>query len=225
MRATPAPETRRRLAILISGRGSNMRALVEACEREAWPAEVVGVLSNRPAAEGLRWAADRGLPTRALDHRAHPSREAFDAELAEALAALRPDWVLLAGYLRILTPAFVERHAGRLINIHPSLLPAFPGLDTHQRALDAGVAWAGCTVHGVTAVLDHGPILGQAVVPVRPGDDADRLAARVLQAEHRLYPAVVRRLLAGGLRLEGPPAALQVQVHDGEPRGFVLDAA
>lgn len=223
--STPAPGARRqRLAVLISGRGSNMQVLAEACEGEAWPAEVVGVISNRPTAAGLAWAAARGLPTFALDHTAHPSREAFDAVLAETLDALRPDWVLLAGYMRILTPGFVARFAGRMINIHPSLLPAFPGLHTHRRALEAGTVWAGCTVHEVTAELDHGPLLGQAAVPTRPDDDEDRLAARVLRAEHRLYPELIGRLLRGGLvREQAADGRVHYAVRDGRPRGFVLD--
>lgn len=220
------PARPQRLAILISGRGSNMHALVEACEREAWPAEIVGVISNRPEAAGLAWAAARGLPGFALDHKAAPSREAFDAQLAETLDALRPDWVLLAGYMRILTPGFVARFAGRMLNIHPSLLPAYPGLYTHRRAVEDGVVWAGCTVHEVTAELDHGPLLGQAAVPLRPDDDEERLAARVLRAEHRLYPGLVGRLLRGGLeRVAQADGRVHYRARDGAPRGFVLDEA
>ncbi|HKX94629.1 MAG TPA: phosphoribosylglycinamide formyltransferase [Methylibium sp.] len=182
----------KRIVILISGRGSNMEAIVEACARERWPAEVVAVLSNRPEAAGLAWAAARGISTGAVHHRAQGGREAFDAALAAAIDAHRPDWLVLAGFMRILTPGFVERYAGRMLNIHPSLLPAFPGLHTHERALAAGCKLAGATVHFVTAELDHGPIVAQAMVPVRPDDTPDALAARVLKQEHRLYPTALR---------------------------------
>jgi phosphoribosylglycinamide formyltransferase-1 len=182
----------KRIVILISGRGSNMEAIVEACARERWSAEVVAVLSNRPDAAGLAWAAVRGIATGAIDHRAQGGREAFDAALAAAIDAHRPDWLVLAGFMRILTPGFVERYAGRMLNIHPSLLPAFPGLHTHERALAAGCKLAGATVHFVTAELDHGPIVAQAMVPVRPDDTPDTLAARVLAQEHRLYPTALR---------------------------------
>ncbi len=188
-----------RIVILISGRGSNMEAIVEACARERWTAEVVAVLSNRPEAAGLGWAKARGIAAEAIDHRAHAGREAFDAALAAAIDAHRPDWLVLAGFMRILTPGFVARYAGRMLNIHPSLLPAFPGLHTHQRALAAGCKLAGATVHFVTAELDHGPIVAQAAVPVRPDDTADTLAARVLQQEHRLYPMALRWCVEGEL--------------------------
>jgi phosphoribosylglycinamide formyltransferase-1 len=183
------------IVILISGRGSNMEAIVAA----AIPgARIAGVISNRPDAAGLGFAADRGIPTRVVDHKAYPDREAFDAALADAIDALAPDLVVLAGFMRILTPGFVERYAGRLVNIHPSLLPAFPGLDTHRRAIEAGCRVAGATVHRVTADLDHGPILGQAAVPVLPDDTPEVLAARVLAQEHRLYPRAIAQLLAVG---------------------------
>lgn len=165
------------------------------------PARPVLVLSNDPEAAGLKKAAAMGIATAAVDHRPFgKDRAAFEAELLKPLLAARPDIVCLAGFMRVLTPAFVERFAGRMLNIHPSLLPKYPGLHTHQRALDAGDTEAGCTVHEVTPVLDDGPILGQARVPVRPGDTADTLAARVLKEEHRLYPAVLRRFAAGDRR-------------------------
>ncbi|HWH73548.1 MAG TPA: phosphoribosylglycinamide formyltransferase [Methylibium sp.] len=191
----------KRIVILISGRGSNMEAIVQAYAREGWPAEIVAVLSNRPEAGGLAWAGARGIATGAVDHRAHAGREAFDAALAAAIDAHRPDWVVLAGFMRILTPGFVERYAGRLLNIHPSLLPAFPGLHTHERALAAGCKLAGATVHFVTAELDHGPIVAQAMVPVLPEDTPDALAARVLQQEHRLYPMALRWCVEDALEL------------------------
>ncbi|HSV71123.1 MAG TPA: phosphoribosylglycinamide formyltransferase [Methylibium sp.] len=191
----------KRIVILISGRGSNMEAIVEACTREGWPAEVVAVLSNRPEAAGLAWAAARGIATAAVDHRAHGGREPFDAALAAAIDAHRPDLLVLAGFMRILTPGFVEHYAGRLLNIHPSLLPAFPGLHTHERALAAGCKLAGATVHFVTAELDHGPIVAQAMVPVLPEDTPDTLAARVLRQEHRLYPMALRWCVEEALEL------------------------
>jgi len=185
-----------RVAILISGSGSNMVRLVESMAG-AHPARPVLVISNRPEAGGLRRAAALGVPTVVIDHRAHATRAGFEGALAEALEEARPDIVALAGFMRILSAGFVARFAGRIVNIHPSLLPAYPGLGTHARALAAGEAWAGCTVHEVTAELDAGPILGQGRVPVLPGDTAETLGARVLAMEHRLYPAVLRRLAKG----------------------------
>lgn len=185
-----------RVAILISGSGSNMARLIESMAG-THPARPVLVTSNRPEAGGLRRAAAQGVPTAVIDHRAHATRAGFEAALAAALEAARPDIVALAGFMRILSAGFVARFAGRIFNIHPSLLPAYPGLDTHARALAAGEAWAGCTVHEVTAELDAGPILGQGRVPVLPGDTAETLGARVLAMEHRLYPAVLRRLAEG----------------------------
>jgi len=185
-----------RVAILISGSGSNMARLIESMAG-THPARPVLVISNRPEAGGLRRAAAQGVPTAVIDHRAHATRAGFEAALAAALEDARPDIVALAGFMRILSAGFVARFAGRIFNIHPSLLPAYPGLDTHARALAAGEAWAGCTVHEVTAELDAGPILGQGRVPVLPGDTAETLGARVLAMEHRLYPAVLRRLAEG----------------------------
>ena len=191
----------KRIVILISGRGSNMEAIVETAAREGWNAQVVAVLSNRPDAAGLRYAAARGIAAQAVDHRAFDSRNAFEAALAEAIDAHRPDLVVLAGFMRILGAAFVERYQGRMLNIHPSLLPSFTGLHTHQRAIEAGCKVAGATVHFVTPALDHGPIVAQAVVPVLPGDDASALAQRVLQQEHRMYPRAVRWFVDGELDL------------------------
>jgi phosphoribosylglycinamide formyltransferase 1 len=179
--------------ILISGRGSNMRALVEA----GLPVEMRAVIANRPGAAGLEWAASRGIATRVVDHTAFASRAAFDAELAHAIDAFAPDLVLLAGFMRILTEDFVARYPKRMLNIHPSLLPLFPGLDTHRRALEAGVKLHGATVHFVTPTLDHGPILVQAAVPVLAADTEATLADRVLVQEHLIYPQAVRWLAEG----------------------------
>lgn len=187
------------IVILISGGGSNMAAIIRAAQRERWAdnlgARVVAVISNRPAAAGLVLAQELGVAAEALDHKAFDSREAFDAALAERIDQHAPALVVLAGFMRILTPGFVARYAGRLVNIHPSLLPAFPGLHTHQRAIDAGCSVAGVTVHQVTAELDYGPILGQAVVPVLSGDTAETLAARTITQEHILYPRAIADLL------------------------------
>lgn len=183
--------------ILISGRGSNMQALIDA----RLPGRCVGVISNRPDAAGLAWAAERGVPTAVVDHKAFPSREAFDAALAAEIEARGAELVLLAGFMRVLTESFVRRFEGRLVNIHPSLLPAFPGLHTHEAALQTGVRVHGCTVHFVTPTLDCGPIIVQAVVPVLAGDDAGALAARVLVQEHIVYPQAARGILEGRCRL------------------------
>ena len=197
----------RNIVILISGGGSNMAAIVRAAEREGWEtrfgAKVAAVISNRPCAGGLEMAARHGISTRVLDHTHFPNREAFDRALAALIAPWdcpdQPALVVLAGFMRILTPAFVHYFEGRLLNIHPSLLPAFPGLHTHQRALDAGCQIAGATVHHVTAALDHGPILAQATVPVMAGDTAVTLAARVLSQEHLIYPRTIASLLGTAL--------------------------
>ncbi len=187
----------KRVAILISGGGSNMRALVASMTGDH-PARPVLVASNDPAAAGLTWAAAQGIATAAVDHRPFGrDRSAFEAALLAALRAARPDILCLAGFMRILTPAFIGEFQGRMLNIHPSLLPKYPGLHTHQRALAAGDVEAGCTVHEVTADLDAGPILGQARVAILPGDTEATLAARVLIQEHRLYPEVLRRFATG----------------------------
>ena len=187
------------IVILISGTGSNMAAIVRACERERWAerlnARVAAVISNRPGAKGLDFAREQGIAAAVVDHKAFDGREAFDAALAAEIDRHDPALVVLAGFMRILTPGFVAHYAGRLINLHPSLLPAFPGLHTHQRAIDEGCKLAGATVHQVTAELDHGHILAQAAVPVLPGDTAGRLAARVLTQEHLIYPRAVAELI------------------------------
>ena len=196
-----APKTR--VAILISGRGSNMASLIAAAQAPDYPAEIVLVLSNRPDAAGLDRARDAGIPARAIDHKAYPSREAFDAALQAELVAAEVDLVCLAGFMRIFSAGFVESWAGRMINIHPSLLPLFKGVHTHAQALEAGVRLHGCTVHYVVPELDAGPIIAQAAVPVLPGDDADALAARILVQEHRLYPQALALVAGGRARLEG----------------------
>jgi phosphoribosylglycinamide formyltransferase-1 len=183
-----------RVAILISGRGSNMQSLVQAVTAENLPVEICTVLSNRADAAGLAWARERGLPTDLLPHADFGSRQAFDAALQARLEQLAPDYVLLAGFMRVLGADLVHRFQGRIINIHPSLLPAFPGLHTHQQALAQGVQWHGCTVHFVTPELDHGPIIAQGVIPVRAGDTPERLADRLLTVEHRVYAQVLRWL-------------------------------
>jgi len=187
------------IVILISGGGSNMAAIVQAAEREHWQdrwgARVAAVLSNKADARGLVFAREHGIATAVLDHKAYESREAFDAAMMATIDAHQPALVVLAGFMRILTSGFVGHYAGRLLNIHPSLLPAFPGLHTHRRAIEAGCKFAGATVHQVTAELDHGPILAQAVVPVLPGDDEHTLAARVLTQEHLIYPRAIADLL------------------------------
>jgi phosphoribosylglycinamide formyltransferase-1 len=193
----------KRIVILISGRGSNMEAIVRCCAEQRWPAQIVAVVANKPSAGGLQYAARCGIATAMVDHKAYPQREAFDSELARAIDGFEPDLLVLAGFMRILGAGFVQRYSGRMLNIHPSLLPAFPGLHTHQRALDTGCKAVGATVHFVTPELDHGPIVMQSVVPVRPGDDADALSARVLLTEHVIYPLAVRWFVEGKLRVEG----------------------
>lgn len=174
-----------------------MQAIAEACASDRLPATVAAVVSNRPLAAGLAWAANQGIETVSIDHKAYLDRERFDADLAEAVAAREPDWVVLAGFMRVLTPTFVDRFAGRLVNIHPSLLPLYPGLHTHQRAIDDGAMLHGATVHLVTNDLDHGPIVAQAAVAIRPDDDADRLAGRVLALEHDLFVRSLTWLVTG----------------------------
>ena len=190
------------IVILISGRGSNMDAMIAARDAGTLPVHIAAVISNRPDAKGLETAARAGITTLYVDHKAFSSREAFDGALAECIDGFAPDLVVLAGFMRILTEGFVRHYDGRLLNIHPSLLPSFPGLHTHQRALDEGVRIHGCTVHFVTPALDHGPIVIQAAVPVFDGDSEDTLAARVLQQEHRVYPQAVRWFAEGRLRLD-----------------------
>ena len=193
----------KRIVILISDRGSNMQAIVERCAAEAWPARVAAVIANRPDAPGLAVAADRGISTVVVDHTRFATREAFDAALAQAIDVHAPDVVALAGFMRILGAEFVRRYEGRLLNVHPSLLPAFPGLRTHRRAIEAGCKVVGATVHFVTAELDHGPIVVQAAVALRADDDEATLAARVLARERVIYPMALRWFIEGQLRVRG----------------------
>jgi phosphoribosylglycinamide formyltransferase-1 len=192
-------ESVKNIVVLISGAGSNMAALIKASQEENWDdrlgARVVAVISNKPDAEGLALAQALGVPTQVLDHKGFESRAAFDAALQTLIDKYQPALVVLAGFMRILTPDFVAHYAGRMVNIHPSLLPAFTGLNTHQRAIEAGCTVAGATVHKVTAELDHGDILAQAVVPVLPCDSAETLATRVLVQEHLIYPQAIKALL------------------------------
>ena len=179
-----------------------MQAVVECCAAEGWPAQVAAVVSNRPDAGGVAWAAERGIATAVVDHRGFDGREAFDAELARVIDSFQPDLLLLAGFMRILGNDFVGHYAGRMLNVHPSLLPAFSGLHTHRRAIAQGCKLAGATVHFVTPELDHGPIVAQAMVPVLPGDDEHSLSERVLQQEHRLYPLAARWFVEGRLQVQ-----------------------
>ena len=201
-----------RLAILISGRGSNLQAFIDACSDGQIDADIALVLSNKPEARGLIKADEAGIPTACIDHREYATREAFDAALVQRLQEASPDLVILAGFMRILTPVFLDAFAGRLLNIHPSLLPKYTGLNTHQRAIDAGDSIAGVTVHFVTAELDGGPPVIQAKVPVEPGDDATSLEAKVITQEHVIYPIAARWFLQGRLKLRDNGATL-----DGHP--------
>jgi phosphoribosylglycinamide formyltransferase 1 len=207
----------KRIVVLISGQGSNLDAIVRASEAQDWPGRVVAVISNRAEARGLQSAQAKGIATAVLDHKAFADRPSFDAALAGRIDAHAPDLVVLAGFMRILTPEFVTRYEGRMLNVHPSLLPSFTGLKTHQRAIEAGCKMAGATVHFVSAELDHGPIVAQAVVPVLPGDDDKALAARVLAAEHVLYPRAVGWFVKGQLRLHDG----RVTHTGGEPQGWL----
>lgn len=202
------------LVILISGRGSNMQALIEA----KLPIRIAAVISNRPDAAGVGIAKMHGFETRVLDQRAYPGREAFDAALAEAIDAYEPDLIALAGFMRILSDGFVNHYHGKLMNVHPSLLPAFPGLNTHARALKEGVKIHGCTVHFVTSQVDHGPIINQAAIQVAPDDTEETLAARVLQQEHHIYPEAVRWFMEGRLKL----SSNRVEVSDSVVDGSIL---
>ncbi len=200
---------------LISGRGTNLQAIIDAA-RDDFPARLVAVISNRPGVAGLERAARAGIPAHTVDHKDYGSRESFEAALRARLAPYAPDLVVLAGFMRILTPEFIAGFADRLLNIHPSLLPRFPGLDTHQRALDAGVREHGASVHFVTPELDAGPVIIQARVPVEPGDDAETLAARVLEQEHRIYVQAIRWFAEDRLRVAGRQVLL-----DGQPVDLV----
>jgi phosphoribosylglycinamide formyltransferase 1 len=198
----------KKLVILISGRGSNMEAIVRACSDEGWPAQIAAVIANRPDVAGLAFAASHGIATAVVDHRQFPDRESFDAALAGEIDAFAPDLVVLAGFMRVLTAGFVDHYAGRMLNVHPSLLPSFPGLKTHQQALDAGVRLHGASVHFVTSQLDHGPIVVQSAVPVESNDTPATLAERVLATEHIIYPRAVRWFVEGRLALNGQRVTL-----------------
>ncbi len=204
-----------KVGVLISGRGSNLQALIDACAEPGFPAEIVFVLSNKADAFGLERAKTAGIATRAIDHRGFADRESFEAAVDEALAAAKVELVCLAGFMRLLTPWFVTRWRDRLINIHPSLLPAFPGVHTHERALDAGVRLAGCTVHFVRADMDSGPIIVQAAVAVAPDDTPDSLAARVLAAEHRCFPLALKLVAEGRVRVSGEAVQITRQTAPG----------
>ena len=212
--------TRKQVAVLISGRGSNLAALIGAAREPGYPAEIALVISNRPGAGGLDVAARAGIPTALADHSAFATKAGFEAKLDDVLRQADIHLVCLAGFMRLLTPSFVEAWRDRLLNIHPSLLPAFPGLDTHGRALAAGVKIHGASVHFVRAEVDAGPIVAQGAVPVLPGDDAKTLAARVLTLEHRLYPLAVKLVASGAARVSG--ARVLVQPADLEPDAALL---
>lgn len=204
----------KRIVILISGRGSNMEAMLRVAAAEQWPAQIVAVISNKASAAGLHTAKAAGIAARVVEHAAYPDRERFDQALASMIDEFSPDLVVLAGFMRILTPTFVAHYQGRLLNIHPSLLPSFPGLDTHRRALEAGVKLHGATVHFVTSELDHGPIIDQAAVPVLDGDTEDTLAARVLSQEHVIYPRAVRNFIEGRYTLtDGGVVRYSAPIH------------
>lgn len=209
------------IVILISGRGSNMIALLDAIAQWPVPVRVAGVLSNRPDATGLEVAAKRGIPTRVIDHQAFSGREAFDEAMMAVIDELSPDLVVLAGFMRILTDGFVRHFEGRLINIHPSLLPSFPGLHTHRQALEAGVRVHGCTVHFVTPDLDHGPIIVQAAMPVLPNDTEQSLAERLLSYEHKIYPLAVRWFVEERLTIENGRVIVKCNEMR-EPAGLVM---
>lgn len=203
------------IVILISGRGSNMQAIVEAHEAgQLAGGQIAAVVSNRPQAAGLAWAAARGIATAAVDHTTFADRETFDTALADTLNRFNPDLVVLAGFMRILTAGFTQRFAGRMMNIHPSLLPAFTGLHTHERAIATGCKLAGATVHFVTAELDHGPIIAQGCVPILTGDTADTVAARVLKIEHQLYPQAVRWFVQDRLSIDGLQVAIAGEAEE-----------
>ena len=197
-----------KLGVLISGRGSNLQALIDACAAPDFPAEIVLVLSNKPGVGGLERAEKAGIPTDVISHKPFPDRLSFDSAMTARLRQAGVELVCLAGFMRLVTADFVESWRDRLINIHPSLLPAFKGLHTHERVLDAGVRFTGCTVHFVRAEMDDGPIIIQAAVPVLPGDDADSLADRVLAAEHRIYPAAIRLIADNHVRVDGMVARI-----------------
>lgn len=208
---------KKKVGVLISGRGSNLQALLDACRAPGYPAEIVTVISNRPGAQGLERAKRAGVQARTVDHKAYTSREAFERDLDEALRSAGVELICSAGFMRLLTPWFVERWRDRQLNIHPSLLPAFRGLHTHERVIEAGVRISGCTVHFVRPEMDSGPIIAQAAVPVLPGDTPETLAARVLEAEHRLYPFALRLAAGGHIRVVGERVQLDCGAQTAPP--------
>lgn len=212
----------RSIVILISGRGSNMEAIVRAAQAEKWPARISAVISNRADASGLEFAAAHGIATEVIPSKDYPTRDSFDAALRAKIDGYAPDLVVLAGFMRILTAPFVDHYRGRMLNIHPSLLPSFPGLATHRQALAAGVKLHGASVHFVTPDLDHGPIVAQACVPVREGDSEEALAERVLEQEHQIYPRAVRWFIEGRLALDGARVRLKPAVADAPEAASVI---
>ena len=208
---------KKRIAILISGRGSNMQTLVRAMATPGYPAEPAVVISNRPEAQGLEWAKSHGIPVVAIDHKAFATRMAFEARMHQALLDHQTDLICNAGFMRLLTGGFVDRWRDRQLNIHPSLLPAFPGLHTHQRVLDSGALITGCTVHFVRTEMDSGPIIAQAAVAVMPGDTAETLGARVLAAEHKIYPLALRLVASGLVKVENETAHFMARVSEPTP--------
>ena len=212
---------RLKVAVLISGRGSNLQALIDACAKADFPAEIVRVISNEADASGLDKAAEAGIPTAVVPHRDHPDRPAFEAELDKEIRAAGTELIALAGFMRLLTEGFVDAWRDRLINIHPSLLPAFKGLHTHERAIDAGVRFSGCTVHYVRPAMDEGPIIVQAAVPILADDDADSLGGRVLAQEHLIYPLALRLIGEGKVRVDGERAIVD-EVTD-QPTGATIN--
>lgn len=201
MSDTPVMNKRKRVVVFISGGGSNMVALAKACQQPDYPAEIICIISDKPSAGGLEKAKALGIPTQVFERKSFASKAEHEAAILAALEALSPDIICLAGYMRIISGDFIKPFEGRILNIHPSILPLFPGLHTHERALEAGVKVAGCTVHFVTEGMDEGPIIGQAVVPILNGDTADTLAARVLTVEHQLYPAALRLFAEGKVKM------------------------
>ncbi|WP_159952187.1 phosphoribosylglycinamide formyltransferase [Rhizobium sp. 18065] len=214
---------RKRIAVFISGSGSNMLALAKACEAAEFPAEIVAVFSDKPAAGGIAKAQALGIATHVFERKDYASKAEHEAAILAALDAALPDFVCLAGYMRLLSGEFIQRYEGRILNIHPSLLPLFPGLHTHQRALDAGVMVAGCTVHFVTEGMDEGPVIAQSVVPILPGDTADDLAARVLTIEHTSYPLALRLVAEGKIRMLAD-GKVERQTYLGDPAAKLISA-
>lgn len=218
MTSLSAASDRKRVVVFISGGGSNMVSLADACAAEVFPAEIVAVISDKPDAGGLAKAAARGIMTRVFERRAYGSKIEHELAILDALEVIKPDIICLAGYMRLISGDFIARYEGRIINIHPSLLPLFAGLHTHQRAIDAGMKIAGCSVHFVTEGMDEGPIVAQAAVPVLSGDTSDTLAARVLTVEHKLYPLALKALAEGKVRMEGGRAIVDDAASDGSAR-------